>query len=368
MATLSLDPVIQINVILTPVAAVRSGFNLGLIIGSSSIINTGDRVVTYTSLAEMLEAGFKTTDAEYLAASIYFAQNPSPTKVAIGVKGAEETALQAVTACREANSEWYACYIVGAEKADIVAVAPYIEAISPESVLFFTTKDADVLTAAEGNIFATLKDAGYTRTLGVYSTKNDHAACGVMGYAMGANTGDPGSAYTLRNKTIINLQSEPLTAAQVNAIEGNNGNVQVNRGVYFDLFEPGLTAAGRYFDDIINLDMLVNGIKRNVMDTLQLWPKIPQTEPGVTALVGAINDPLEDAVTTGYIAPGIWRGGPFVSLSKGDALPTGYLVMTEPLIDQSDADRAARKAPKIYIAITPAGAIESVAISLNVSI
>jgi len=147
MSTLPLSDIVNISVVVSPVATIRSGFNLGLIVGSSTHISASDRVKIYTGTDGMVADGFTSSEAEYKAATLYFSQNPKPTKVAIGRwdKTGEETALEAVTACRVKNTDWYACYLCGAVKADILDIAPYIEAVEPSSVFFYTTADADVL-------------------------------------------------------------------------------------------------------------------------------------------------------------------------------------------------------------------------------
>ena len=188
-----------------------------------------------------------------------------------------------------------------------------------------------------------------------------------MGCAMGANTGDPDSAFTLRNKPLSGMTAEPLTAAQVTKVEEQGGNLYLNRGVYFDLLEPGVSADGSYFDEVLYLDITVNNIKRAVMDLLQQSPKVPQTEGGVTTLVGVINGVLDEMVQIGFIGPGTWTGPKLQNLNTGDTLPKGYLVQTQSLLDQSREDRENRKAPKIYIALKLTGAIESAAITMEVN-
>ena len=366
MPSLSLNPVIQVTVVLSPVAQVRSGFDLGLILGSSAVIQTDDRVSVYTGLSEMLDAGFKTGDPEYQAAALYFAQSPAPPRLAVGVKGEEESWLQALTACREANTEWYACYPCGAAKEDITALAPYVEAVSPEAYLFCDSKEEGILTGAEDNLFAALQEAGYRRTFPLYTTR-EYGGAAVMGCAMGANTGDPDSAFTLRNKPLSGMTAEPLTAAQVTKVEEQGGNLYLNRGVYFDLLEPGVSADGSYFDEVLYLDITVNNIKRAVMDLLQQSPKVPQTEGGVTTLVGVINGVLDEMAQIGFIGPGTWTGPKIQNLNTGDTLPKGYLVQTQSLLDQSREDRENRRAPKITIALKLTGAIESAAITVNVN-
>ena len=195
MSTLPLNDVVDVSVSVGPASAVRTSFNLGIIVGKSKVISTDDRVKTYSKMADLTADGWKGNEPEYLAAQKYFSQSPRPIKVAIGRQDEEnETVVQAVTACREANSEWYAVYVCGIEKSDIVELAKYIDSTSPESYLFYDTSDSDVPTATSGNIFETLKKNGVHRALGQYSTKTDYAAVGIMGVAMGRNTSTSGSA------------------------------------------------------------------------------------------------------------------------------------------------------------------------------
>lgn len=50
-----------------------------------------------------------------------------------------------------------------------------------------------------------------------------------------------------------------------------------------------------------------------------------------------------------------------------DTLPGGYLIQSEPIDSQSQADRDARKAPPIYVSLKLAGAIHHVTISVDVN-
>lgn len=367
---LSLNDIVNVVVSLSPVAAVRSGFNLGLIIGDSDVIPKADRVRTYTSTDAMIDDGFDLTDPEVIAAQLYFNANgrSKPTRVAIGVwdSTGAETALEAVQACRAANSDWYGFTVLDALKADIQDVAAYTESAKPASAYFYTTADADVLAGTAGNIMETLKGLKYRRTLGQYS-KTNYAVASILGYAMGANTGLINSAYTLAYKSEVGVATEDLTDSQVTDIKGVNGNVYINRGATYDVFEQGVMADGTPFDEIINLDMLSNNIQLAVMDLLTGYPKIPQTEDGVSLLINAINRPCSNARNIGFIAPGVWNAPSILDLSTGDMLSAGYLIMAESVASQSQADREARKAPPIYVCIKLAGAIEHVVINVQVN-
>lgn len=366
LPNLSLNDVVNVVVDISPVSAVRAGFNLALILGDSAVIELTDRVKTYTSTLGMIDDGFSLESEEYKAATLYFSQSPRPTRVAIGVKDAGETVLQAITACRSKNTEWYACTYCGAVKADIISIAGFIETAVPNSAYFYSTADADVKTGVDGNVIKSIKALNYKRTLGMYSATPD-AAAAIMGYAMGANVGTANSAYTLAYKRLVGVATDALSDTEVGIIKGVNGNVYINRGSSYDVFEKGVVADGTPFDEIINLDVLVDDIQKSVMDALMSGPKVPQTEDGMGILISAVNGPCSKARTKGFLAPGQWNAPGILNVETGDTLSNGYIVLAETIASQTQADRDARKAPPIYALIKLAGAIEHVVVQIKVN-
>lgn len=368
---LDLKPIIDVNVNLSLKSAPRKGFNIGLIVGSSTTISLAERLRTYTSADAMLTDGFAETAAEYKAALLYFSASSSPDKLMVGVKGTEETFLAAVQACRAANSEWYTCTACGATADDIKAIAAYAETAEPSMVYKYTIADANVLssTVVDTNIFMYMKDKKYRHTYGQYCGQTDtpDAVAATMGYAMGANTGTADSAFTLAYKTLVGVTTDDLTETQVDKVLANNGNVYITRAEDYDVLQQGTMADGTSFDEILNLDMFVNDITLNVMDLLYSTTKVPQTEAGVAEIVNVINVACNKYVNTGFIAPGQWNGAKCLTLKTGDYLTNGYKVQSEAINDQSQADRDARKAPPIYVCCKLAGAIEHVTVAVNVN-
>lgn len=365
----SLDSIVKVNVTVSPMAQSAGTFDVGLIVGTSTVISKADRVKIYTSTADMLAAGWTGSEPEYLAAQLYFSQDPSPSKVVVGAwdKAGSETDVQAIQACRGANGDWYGCYVVGAAKDDIEAIAPVVEALEPFSCFFYDTKDADVLAGTAGNVLDTLKDANYDRSIGIYSTV-DYAGAALMGRAMGLNTGAANSAFTLAYKDLKGVAPEPVNTTQLNYILSVNGNVYTTYGANYKLLVQGTVASGRHFDEILDLDMLAAGIQIGVMNSLTGAPsKIPQTEDGLSLLLDAIETECEAAVTRGALAPGVWNAAPVLTLQKGDVLTKGYLVLAESMASQSQTDREARKAPPIYVPVKMAGAIEHAVINVIVN-
>lgn len=366
--TLPLSDAVDVSVSVGPVSSVRNNFNLALIVGSSGVIKTEERVKTYSKIGDMSADHWSGDEPEYKAAQLYFSQIPKPTKVSIGVwdKSKNETAVQAVTACREANSEWYLAYVCGATKDEIVEISQYIDSATPSCVYFYTTSDSEVLENKEDNIAETLEKSKAHRTLGQYSTV-DHAVCAMAGYAMAANTQTAGSAYTLKYKQEVGVKTENLTNTQVTLLKNKNCNVYVNRGSTHNLFENGVMADGTPFDEILNLDILTNNIQSAVINALQTSAKITQTDSGMDNLLNYITAPLEKARNIGFIAPGIWNTASILNIKTGDALPRGYMILADSIDSQSQADREARKSPPIYILLKLAGAIEGVTIGVYVN-
>ena len=377
MTTRSLDSIVDIQVLVSPLAAARSSFNQALIIGNTNVISVSDRLKLYESAAEVLE-DFALTDPEYIAANIYFSQSPAPDKLWIGRQdsGSGETLVEALQACREASTEWYIAICLGAEYADHVACAAYIETATPSSVYAYTTSDADCLTgtASPPDIFTYLKSLGYSRSIGQYATtqtavypNNIYAIVAIMGYACGQNSGLANSAFTLKFKQETGIAIEPLSSSNINVIEGNNGNLYLEYANYYTIFEQGRMANGTFFDERINLDMFTNNLQLTIMDLLYQNPKIPQTDAGVTQLIHACNEACDEAVRIGFLGPGTWTGPNILNLKYDDPLPAGYLVQAEALSTQTQADREARKSVPLYIAIKESGAVHSVLVGVYVN-
>lgn len=366
MATLSLDSIVRVNLIIRGAAQQRSSMNTALLLSENTVINTTDRVKAYTNLQDIQAAGFEPSSPEYQAAEAYFGQSMTPYQVVIGAVGAEEDWATALQDCRAKNTDWYVVVPIGAEKTDITAMAPVVEAFSPASAMIYRTEDADALAGTTGNVFETLKDENYRKSLGIYST-DDNIAAAVAGYAMGANTGADDSAYTLFAKQLAGIATEDLTSTQVSTIEGINGNVYVNRGVYYSVFEQGKMADGTYWDEVYYLDILSEKLLRAYMDLLQGTTKIPQTTAGAAMIQTALVAPLEEARAIGFIGSGVWTGGTIGTLADGTALPSGYYIQIGSFGDQDQADREARVAPPVTICIKLAGSVQSVVINLNVN-
>ncbi len=283
-----------------------------------------------------------------------------------------ETPLEAFTACRQADGEWY-IGVICADMTDtqILEVAQYTESCTPDSMFAFTTAEPEVTDPNDGGIFSQLQSRMYRRSIGQYSTADPDAIAAIVGWAMGAMTGTANSAYTLAYKSEVGVQAEnyvqTFTTNKVNAVKSFNGNVYINRGSYYNIFEEGKVFDGSWFDEIIYLDKFKNDCQLTIMDLLVQNNKLPQTESGMSRIKNAIKIECDSLQRIGFVAPGVWKAGDMLDLKYGDTLPNGYIIQSEPINDQSQADRDARIAPPIYVSLKLAGAIHHVTVQVDVN-
>jgi len=285
----------------------------------------------------------------------------------VDITAVGETPLQAVVACRNANTQWYICIALAAGNTDHEAIAPYIQAASPASVYFYSTQDLTGVAAQA------LQASGYRRTLGITSTtqsgaypNNAYAAAAVMGVAMGLNSGLASSYFVLMFKQLAGVAYEPLTSSQVTTLLGYNTNLYLSYNNTYLIFQNGQMASGAYFDQILGIDQLVSALQYACMNVFIDNLVVPLTNAGEVLLINACNGVCQQSVTQGFLAPGTWTGATILNVEAGTALPNGFLVQSQSYTLQSAGARAARQAMPLYITVILADGAQSLAIELVV--
>ncbi len=203
---------------------------------------------------------------------------------------------------------------------------------------------------------------------------NTYMAAGLMGLAMGLNTGFNNSYFTLTNKNLIGMVIEPITQLQYNTIAGNYGNVYGNFGGSFNSYQTCITGSGQYFDNILGLDMLVADIQFAGANALAMYNAIGQNDSGQAVLIHAENvDGCGPSVATGFLSPGIWTGktiqfgsgsGATIALQAGNSLPNGFLNVS-PSYSQIPTPAFRASAP-IYCAVIQTNAVQQIIIAVQV--
>lgn len=123
------------------------------------------------------------------------------------------------------------------------------------------------------------------------------------------------------------------------------------------------SGANSFADRVYNRVAFVSDLRVAAFNFLaQANTKIPQTENGMSAFKGAFRKICEKYVRNQFLAPGSWTD-PTTFGILADFLANveqrGYYIYSAPVSQQLQADRAARKAPLVQIAVKEAGAIHS---------
>jgi len=375
---LPVSNVVNVDVILSPTAASGRNFGSLLILGTSTVIPVSERIRLYTS-SEDIGADFGVDSPEYDAALVFFSQSPTPTQVYIGrwaktltsaESGSTESLLQAVNAALQFTN-WYGLAVADdteLEDEDLLAVAAAIQGSSLSRILAVTTANSKVLDSTDTtNIGYKLKAGSFGRTFWQYSSTSKYAAISAFGRAFTVNFTGSNTTISLKFKQEPGVTYETLTSPQAAAIDAFNGNVYVYYANDTAILQQGVMANGDFFDERHGLDWLQNYVQTNYFNLLYTsLTKIPQTDAGGTRLLANVEQSMDQAVTNGLIAPGVWNGGPIGELSSGDTLTKGYYAYITPMAQQAQADREKRKAPLIQVACKLAGAIHYGDVQINV--
>lgn len=488
MAQLAVSSVVNVSINMAPTAAATRDFGALLVLGSSAVIDTQERLRLYNNL-ESVTADFGSTAPEYLAAQKYFSQSPRPAVLYIGrwakvassgllhgkilstaeqdinlfkaitagtmslnvdgtarsltainlssisnlngvasaitaklspnascvwnaglqqfdiisittgssssvgyaadgavasllgmqasqalppVAGiAAESLTATVQNLAEKTAGWYGVTVADAalSEADILATADLIEGLDRTRIFGVTTSDSNALSSVStADIAYKLAQKKLNRTVVQYSSSTPYAAASLFGRAFSVNFQGNNTTITLKFKQEPTVVAEEITSNQAAALRAKKANVFVEYDNDTAIIQEGVMSSGMFIDERHGLDWLQNDLQTAIWNLQYTGSsKIPQTEQGMNRFCAVIEARLDQAVRNGLVAPGVWQGDSFGVLQPGDYLAKGYYVYVNSIDQQSQADREARKAPPIQVAIKLAGAVHFVDVLVNVN-
>jgi hypothetical protein len=189
------------------------------------------------------------------------------------------------------------------------------------------------------------------------------------GRGMSTNFSAINVASTMHLKNLAGVSSDSgMNQTLLNAAKAVGADVYVNIAGQACVMSFG---ANEFYDDVYNLDWLVGALEVAGFNYLrQTGTKIPQTEQGMDGLKAAYRRVCSQAVSNGFIAPGSWTGSDTFGDPedfKRNITDFGFYIYSQPVALQPVADRNAREAPVVQIAIKFAGAIHSTDVIVNVN-
>lgn len=259
------------------------------------------------------------------------------------------------------------------EDEEAIAASAAVQAMQ-DRILMLPASSTDALTTGTG-LFTKTASNFFTRnvlyTLGADTTTAAYNArifaAAYLSRLLSVNYSGSNTTITMNLKDLVGIEadtniSETILAqcASVGAdcfpsVEGLAKVVSNEQG-------------GMYADQVANQIWLVTTIQRNVFNVLATTrTKIPQTEQGADVIMSAIKDVCVQAVTNGYIAPGEWNSSDTFGVQE-DFLRNinefGYYIYHQPVSEQLQSDREARKCVPFMVAAKEAGAVHSANIQI----
>lgn len=256
--------------------------------------------------------------------------------------------------------------------AELIAAAASCEALR---ILFFASQYLVAALTDTTGVFAIIHASGEPHTRKLLYTQVGSAlgarlmATGYAGRAMSVDYAGSATTNTMHLKQLATITADGgITQTILDRCGVIGVDAYPSIAGRASVFTSG---ADSFFDDVNNLDWLVFAITVAGFNALaETGTKIPQTEQGMAVLRGAYIKVLQKAVDNGFIAPGAWNSpetfGSPTDLIR-NVLQLGYYLYSQPVNLQSQANRAARRAPVCQIAVKYAGAIQqsSVIVAIN---
>ncbi|QDH85580.1 hypothetical protein [Proteus phage vB_PmiP_RS51pmB] len=372
--SLSINQIVDVQLIDSPMGLAMRDFSLSLILTSSKgdIFGTSQDRTFFAASADEVGKHFGTESEVYKAARMYFSVTPKPKRVLIGYwdKGEAEQPTESITdaliAINDKNQNFYGLYISDKVEDKVADEAhEWVASQVIPRVMAYTALRDEQIEDTEENIIKKWADKNTGRVMVLFNkTGDDHGAAQLLAMAINTNWRGYNTAKTLKFKT--------MTVRSDANISLNDAEKCRKLGVTFytdydgmSMVAEGTMVGGRWIDEIVGLDAFINAIQVETVNALRTYPKIAQTDRGTEILIGRLVPIARQFVNNGFMAGGKWNGVEIGELMAGDMLHDGFYFYADSFANQTQADRDERLGMPITVAIKLAGAIHNQDILVN---
>lgn len=346
---------------------------LRLVSGLGSVTVTGTVgagfVVTFTGVSGDFPALTVTSSTLLDSGSATVVVTPTITTHGV-VAGSTETVLAGIL--RTQNKVAY-CGVIS-EKSyitnEMIMASNYVQ--TQDMILFLASATVGDVAVTTG-IFWQIAQAGNkkTRCLLYLLSDYDHAnlmAAAYAGRGLSVDFSGSNTTITMQLKSLNTILGDTgMSETIFAACQIAGADVYASfRGVP----KVFCSSANGFYDQVYNLTWFTTSLAIAGFNALaETGTKLPQTEQGISALKTAYQDVCEQAKANLYCAPGRWTGDTFGNLADflRNILGIGYYIYSQPIVQQSSADRNARKAPLIQIALKESGAVHTSNVLVNIN-
>lgn len=339
--------------------------------GNGSTQLTAD---SYIEIASYKEAQTIWGDASVVAkaAQVFFAQSPKPKSLVVGFWTSTGTLTSSIAKFDDVYPNWYVLRPLPPTgqlaDAEIIELTTAVAAYDKKKCSYTTNKAAHIEAGSTNPVQQAAALGNNNMWLTYDKNGQFYSDISAMARALSVNFSGNRTTITLKFKQEPNIvPNNSLTLTEANKCRALGINFYTYFGTFAMIAEGTvLGTSQRFWDELHGLDWFCNVVQTYVFNVIATSPtKIPQTDKGTARLVGAAEVACQQAVTNGFAAPGIWQGDEFGTLKAGDRLESGFYVYAPSVDEQVQADREARKAVVLQIALKLAGAIHSSDIIIN---
>lgn len=269
-----------------------------------------------SNLENVVAAGYADGTEAYAVASLIFAQDNAPAKIAI-LKGSTEVKTVLPTYL---NKNWRQLIVLGEYDAGL---ATYIE--TTEKMYFTHFATIETLKAAYEATSNPLK--GFDRTFSVYYTDTTvkYPEAAVVGATAGLNAGSISYiCKKIKGVAALDISDEDIEKAH------SYGAITIVEKAGDIVTSEGIVGSGEYADTIDGNDYIIQKIRYNVQKAFNNNDKIPYTDAGISIIEAATLEALVDGYNNGIIA------------ENEDGTPA-YATSFAMRKDTTESDRASRQ-------------------------
>lgn len=292
----------------------------------------------------------------------------------------QSPSLETTQACliRVADTIFFEGFMIdeemGGQVSTFLTLCAYVQ--STQMMFFYTS--SNIADLQPGSMLDQVRTSGDFRTRTMYyggaltNGQTQIFSAAYSGRGMSINFAGANTVLSMQLQTLATIEPDQTinqTSFQAAQTAGVDLYVSVS-GV------PCVMTSGAnlFFDQVycrtwIAFQLSVNGFNY-LKNAAQVPGKVPQTEIGMTGLKDAYIQAFNQGVTNGYMAPGTWTlpfsfGNP--EAFADNITSQGYYIVSQPINQQSTAQRDARVAPLVQAAIQEAGAINSSSVIVYVN-
>ncbi|MCL2154185.1 MAG: DUF3383 domain-containing protein [Leptospirales bacterium] len=336
------DIVINISMLTKPLSV--KGFGLPLILGSGLVeLDYGE----YSSLAELTDAGFKITDAEYKMAAMMFAQSPCPERIAIFRREESVSIEEALAELVKTHNDWYALLITERDKESLAESGNF--AMSSEKIFFGCTADISALENRNNNREAYL----------IHDQADQYYEAAWVGLCLPQTVG----TITWKWKTPTGVLPANFTTTELIEIRNKNGQTFSRQsGVAYS--NEGITTGAEFVDNMMGRDFVKARLEEALFNLQIKNGKISFTNSGFAKIEAAMREVFQQCGRSEII-------GEVESEDDAKLSDEGVYMYKIKIPQRSEipaTDRAARKIPNIEFSFTVAGAVHSMNVNGKIEV